>query len=145
MSSRGDSHSDASVCSGPTTLEHLQQMSCHILCEVCSFSLDVRFIFPSTLHMILFKVDFRSEKASESEGESSQPSSADRRRHTGGWGRQTERYRQGSRGRRRKSKFWELLGRQSCEMSPDVSCFYFGAFTRACAASIIIWLHRSHT
>lgn len=139
MSSRGDSHSDASVCSGPTTLEHLQQMSCHILCEVCSFSLDVRFIFPSTLHMILFKVDFRSEKTS-------QPSSADRRRHTGGRERQTERCR-GSSGRRRKSEFGHFWKGKvaTWSLSPDVSCFYFGAFTRARTASIMIWLQRSHT
>lgn len=64
----GASHSDAAVCSSPTTLEHPQQMSCHILCEVCTFSLDVRFISPSTRHIILFKVDFRSKKAWESEG-----------------------------------------------------------------------------
>lgn len=80
------SRSDVHVCSSPTTPEHPQQMSCHILCEVCTFSLDVRFIFPSTRRIILFKVDFGSKKAHESLRGIVTTNSAARRRHTGATG-----------------------------------------------------------
>lgn len=56
-------HSDASVCSGPTAAARPQQTSCHILCEVCTLALGVRLIFPSRLRVVVFKVDFRSEQS----------------------------------------------------------------------------------